>query len=217
MRIFISKDQHEVSELLEFTSKHGYSLDCHSFLHFEAVDSNCTTEFDVIFFSSPRAVQFYLDNNFIPSKSLVACIGSSTEQSLLERQVQVDFVGTSSDPKQVSVDLKKWLGDKRILIPHSNKSKFTITSSLDTTQVIKCLVYTTVITAAQVDQSDIYIFSSPSNVEGFLKDNHLDNKKVVIAYGTTTQQYLKENGISSIVPKESTLGSIIELIQSIEQ
>lgn len=212
-KIFISKPEHEVQELNDFCNSIHYELIAHSFLSFEPVTFSLpTSNFEVIFFGSKRAVQFFFQQHSIPSKVLIACVGETTAKELLKYKYKVDFIGVNSgDIQQTTLDFKKWLNGKKVLFALTEDSKKSFTKVLNEGQFVEAIVYKTLISSSIIPECRIYIFSSPSNAEGFLKLNELPENSIVIAWGTTTEDYLEQRGIR--VTKTLKTASIAEIMK----
>lgn len=75
-------------------------------------------------------------------------------------------------------------------------------------------VYKTSIQSKQVEDSDIYVFSSPSNVEGFFMENQLRNDSKVIAWGESTQITLKDQTNHPVYTLANS--SEIELLKTLD-
>lgn len=210
-RLFISKNTSEIKALVDFLVDRNETIVNHSFLSFEPIDFEAQSQFDVIFFSSPRAVIFYKAKQDIPKDTLIACTGIKTAELLKAMGYQIDFIGEKSgDINTVAQSFKTWAGDKKVLFPISSISLKSISSVLNAEQVIELEVYKTSIQAKEIETCETYVFTSPSNVEGFLLKNSIPPKATVIAWGSSTETKLLEAG----VPVNHTLGqsSISELI-----
>lgn len=196
-RIFISKNEDEVQELAQRLSKNKHELIAHSFLRFKQVEFSIEQDFDILFFSSPRAVKFYLSRCEIPQNKLVACTGSGTKKVLEAMGITVSFSGKESGKiSAVAKEFKAWCGEKTVLFPVSNISKKTISSLFPKEQKAEVVVYETHITGCKIDDCDTYVFSSPSNVRGFLLENTLPDDVKVISWGESTSEELRRVGIS---------------------
>src|SRR5690606_17745061 len=71
-------------------------------------------------------------------------------------------------------------------------------------------VYETKINAATVEECDLYVFTSPSNIKGFLLNNPLPSKPT-ISWGETTSKVLMQQGFE--IFKELDISSIDNLIE----
>ena len=60
--VFISKDLHEVKLLKEKLEIKKIKLDASSLIRFKPIEFNIDKDFDVVFFSSSRAVYYFLSH-----------------------------------------------------------------------------------------------------------------------------------------------------------
>jgi len=203
-RVFISRDSSDVQALKMFCEEHQISLIAKSLLSFSAAQSPVIPDTDVIFFSSIRAAQFFLEvfQGDLRSKQL-ACIGQKTAEAILEKcNLKMDFIGSrAAEPKQVAIEFAVWLAGRKVLVPHSNLSQKTIVANLPIEQVETVEVYKTLLIPTTIEPCDSYIFSSPSNVDAFFLKNTLAAKQHIIAWGETTAKSLHEKGIQPIILK----------------
>ena len=213
--IFISKNASEVYVLKEFCEANEFDLLSESLIDFTAVEFKIDFDFDVIFFSSPRSITFFLSKYSIPEHAEIACVGQKSKQLLESMGYQVGFSDYSSDPKEVATNFKSWLGDCFVLFPISTKSLHSITAQLPTSQFEEVEIYETTLTSKQIPVQDVYVFSSPSNVESFFQENEIPENARVIAWGTSTEQALIQKNSSSIVMKEPSITHLISLLKEL--
>ena len=211
-RIFISKNESEVQELKAHYQKQNYTLIAHSFLQFEQVDFTIQHNYDVLFFSSPRSVLFFKARYELQSNKLVACTGSKTKQLLESLGVVVSFSGVNTSKiNAVAEDFKSWLGDNNVLFPLSDISKKTISSLIDDAQKQEIIVYKTEIQPKKIALCDTYIFTSPSNVKGFLIANEIPTNGELISWGESTSAELRKYGVNELSElKNSSLSELYE-------
>ncbi len=192
--LFISKSSQEVKDLDQLLKEQGIVLIAHSFLEFERVYTTIPRAYDVIFFSSPRSAVFYLGQHPLPVSIPVACAGEKTAKVVREMGRRVDFTG-EGPISEVATDFFEWCGDRHVLFPVSNRSLKTISSRFPEDQKTELTVYRTIIAGKEISPCDGYVFTSPSNAEGFLMNNVLPEGVAVIAWGESTASYLKSQGI----------------------
>lgn len=208
-RLFISK---QASELDPYRSElDHFSIEAHSFLSFESVAFDIRHPYEVIFFGSPRTVIFFKAQASISTNSAIACIGNKTAELLREMGHRVDFVGEKSgNPTHVGEAFRFWLGKRRVLFPLSDRSLKSISAFIEPAHKEEVVAYKTVVTSQEISPCDIYVFTSPTNVEGFLEHNIVPEYARVIAWGKSTETAL----ISRAVPVEFCLktSSFEELI-----
>lgn len=214
--LFISKNPGEVTQLQYFTDQNDIHLTAYSFLEFRQVDFKLPTHFDVIFFGSPRAVVFFQSRYAIPSDTEIACVGGKTASLLKSMGHKLAFNGEGKGSiSEVANEFRLWLGSRVVLFPVSSKSLGTISKGLSERQAIQVVCYETVIREKELDQKfDTYVFTSPSNVEGFFKANSIPESANVIAWGESTAGALEEYNIQKVEtleePSKDALISIIK-------
>lgn len=181
---------------LSFFHERQIEVFAHSFLQFEAIPFEQSKPYEVIFFGSPRAVFFFLEQEIIPEGVLIGCIGKITAESLVEKGYVPHFVGSvSGDPSEVAQNFKVFAGNRKVLFPQSTSSNRSVSSVFESNQRMEISIYTTKVYPKQIENCDHYVFTSPSNVEGFLLQNSIPNTAVIIAWGKTTEASLLENNI----------------------
>lgn len=214
--LFISKDYNEVESLASYLSQKKITLIAQSFLHFEPVPFTVEKPFDIIFFSSPRSVLFFSLLHKIPENTLIACPGNKTAELLSNLGYTVSFIGEKSGNINETINaFKKWCGNKKVLFPSSDKSLQSFSSQLPDNQKEIITVYETRIVSKPLEYCDIYVFTSPSNVEGFLNLNEIPDHAKVYSWGESTTAYLKQHGI--IVTETLENSSIEDLIKVLKK
>ncbi|MDG1147082.1 MAG: uroporphyrinogen-III synthase [Crocinitomicaceae bacterium] len=211
-RLFISKNSTDTNNLSAFLSPQNTALISHSFLQFEGLNFKIDTNYDVIFFTSPRSVLFFKATLDIPRHVKIACTGSKTAELLEKMGYKVEFKGEQSgDIHHVADAFKIWAKNRTVLFPMSDISLRTVSSQLDSDSVVEVVVYKTIIKGFKIAPCDIYIFTSPSNVAGFLMENEVPTQAKIIAWGASTQEALTQKGFKvNYTLKESSIESLIE-------
>lgn len=202
-RIFISKNASEVDPFRSQFDALGFVVESHSFLSFLPVEFEVTRGFDVIFFGSPRAVIFFMEGSSIPEGVEIACIGEKTAELLESLGCIVSFRGErSGEPGVVAEAFKAWLGSRtsaplspRVLFPVSDRSLKTVSRLIDEDQKEEVVVYSTEVVGKLVGVSDVYVFTSPSNVDGFFIDNVIPKSAEVVAWGKSSEAALVLKGV----------------------
>jgi uroporphyrinogen-III synthase len=213
--IFISKNLQDTEALQLFCEENGLSLTAESLLRFNPREFRVEQEFDVVFFSSPRSLTFFLSKHSLSPTDSIACTGVKTKNVAESFGLKVDFFGTSSNPVEVAQQFKEWLGSRRVLFPLSNISKKTISSVISENHKEEVVVYETEFIDKKIGAHDMYVFSSPSNAEAFLiSGNEIGNAEVV-SWGTSTKKALDKKGVRSHVMNEPTLECLIETIKEL--
>ena len=203
-RIFISKNASEIDPVRSQFAELGYSVESHSFLTFSLVEFEIVHPYDVIFFGSPRAVIFFKSGESIPKGVEIGCIGDKTAELLESMGYTVSFRGKKSgEPGVVAEEFKVWLGGRRasaslsprVLFPVSDRSLKTVAGVVAESQKEEVVVYSTTVKGKLVEVSDVYVFTSPSNVEGFFLDNVIPEGSKVVAWGKSCEGALGSKGV----------------------
>lgn len=218
MTVFISKNENDLGDIPEFLNSKDTQGHFDSLIDFESLDFDIELSFDVIFFPSIRAAQFLIESNKVNlSDHVLACSGSQTNQRLNELGYQCEFVGQNAgDPMQVSKDFSEWLGSRKVLVPHSNLSTLSISTHIPKNQLSAVEVYRTILSETVVTPCDIYVFSSPSNIQSFFSCNELKKGRKVIVWGQSSLNSLEAYGhVADHVLKEGTLSELKDTLKEI--
>ena len=215
-KLFISKNINEIEQLINFAKEKDIELIAHSFLQFEAIPFNIKSSYDAIFFGSPRAVDFFLEQEKLDSSVFIGCVGEITAQSLQDKGYTPHFIGKSAgDTSKIGLEFKEVVQDKKVLFPQSSISHRSIASLFTPYQIEEISIYKTATYPKSVPICDYYIFTSPSNVEGFLIENQFPLDAKIIAWGKTTCNYLLEkNQKVEHTLINSTVDELIEYCKS---
>jgi uroporphyrinogen-III synthase len=218
MTIFISKDEQDLGIIPRFLEDKDIKGVYSSLIHFEKVFFQIPSDFEVIFFPSARSAQFMIDSKEINLNSYVlACSGPQTNERLIDLGYHCAFIGANAgSPDQVSKDFGEWLGDRKVFIPHSNRSVLSMIVHIPNHQVVSKVVYNTILSDAIIDSSDLYVFSSPSNIHSFFKKNRFKKDSLVIVWGQTSARCLNEyNCKADFILQDGTLQELHRLIYEI--
>lgn len=216
--ILITKPLAEVPLLATFCIENDILLMADSFIRFEPVKAEIPGKMETIFFGSRRAAEFFLQQSEIPANCKVACIGETTKKHIENLEIQVDFCGSQAgNPALVAEELKQWLGNRKLFIALSEQSNRSMSKVLPASQVQEMIVYQTISAPKTIHQTpDVFAFTSPSNLTGFLVENQLPSKSQIIAWGTTTQKALNALQITpDFVLKQSTEQELITILADI--
>jgi hypothetical protein len=65
-------------------------------ISFVGLDFKVEESFDVVFFSSPRSVQFFLEKHKLSGQILIGCVGSATADELAKWGLKAAFIGSNA-------------------------------------------------------------------------------------------------------------------------
>jgi len=196
-RLFISKNLGVQDELYEWCEENQVQLTAISQISFQGTKFVLKDSFDVVFFSSERAAHYFFEGiNKIESSWKYACIGQVTANKLEKYNVKCEFVGEEAgNPEKVAEQFKEWVGERKVCFPRSNVSLKSMQNVLTQDQVIDLEVYQTIPSPSVIEPQDIYVFTSPSNVNAFLQTNQIPEKSQRIAWGKSTEKAIIENNL----------------------
>ncbi len=216
MHVFYSRNADQAVALAKFCAERNIQLTAQSLIAFEALDFSLPEKsFDVVFFTSPRAVDYFLDKAQIKSNVSIACIGESTKLHLQKLGYIVHFFGSNGGhPDLVSEEFQRWAGESIVLFPISNLSNKSIQRKLKAAQILEVVVYQTIeLSLLAPDAYDVLIFSSPSNARAYLACNTISESQQVAAFGQTTHHFLAEKGITSTILETPSEHAVIEYLK----
>lgn len=196
--LFISKKV-SYQPLLDFLNEQGVEVLDKPMISFKSKEFRCPKpeDYEIVFFSSPRSVDYFLDQCSISEDTLIASIGRATSEKLLKRSIPINFEGVNSgNPVDVSKEFSLFVGGKKVLFPQSSRSNRTMQSSLPQEQVLDLVTYQTNLDSFElVKMPEIIVFTSPSNAQAFIMKNAISNDQKIIAWGKTTERFLIKNRI----------------------
>ncbi len=216
MRLFVSKKTTHPT-FLKFIAQQDIELIDQPMINFKTVDFETPKQdYDVVFFTSPRSAQFFLEHHDVPQKVNIATIGAATTKFLESKGYEVSFTGVNSgEPNDVAKEFKSFVQDKKVLFPQSNHSHQSMQKALNKEQIVNLIVYKTVLQPVQLlEQPTVLVFTSPTNVRSFIKKNTIVSTQKIIAWGKTTEGYLNQLGIKvHFTLKHASFEELTEVLQ----
>lgn len=194
-RIFISKDTQDLHEGLLALHQSGV-LEAQSLIEFSAIPFVCPPAHEILFIASIRAADFFFKQ--CQTNAQIACAGLETAKKVAEHyQKEVHFIAQQSDQPQLEAQkFNAWRKGRSVCFPSSQLSIGTYAALIPESEKIILPVYTTAFKNLHIEEKDIYVFSSPSNVLAFLAHNTLSAHAKVVAWGSSTAQELAKKQIS---------------------
>ncbi len=196
--LFISKKVF-YQPLLDFLSDRKIELVDTPMIRFVGESFQCpkASDYDIVFFSSPRSVEFFLNHCKIEKDKMVASIGLATSEVLKSKNVPIHFQAENSGkPIEVSKSFSQFVKDQKVLFPQSNRSNRSMQQSLSKDQVLDLVIYNTDLDPKKLSEiPEIIVLTSPSNAKAFLLDNLVSDNQKVVAWGKTTEHYLRKEKI----------------------
>ena len=204
--VFISRDISEQSYFRKALEKHDITIEARSLIRTVPVitklDSYILKHVDWIFFSSKNAVEYFFQlGPLLPKDVKFGVMGSGSEEMLRKKGCFTDFVGEGIDSADIGKEFAKLTKGTTVLFPGAEGSLRSIQQSLPKdTKIIDLPVYETVADEEiEVSTADVLVFTSPSNVDAYFRDNLLDPYQKVIAIGKSTGKKLEEMGVNNYI------------------
>ena len=169
------------------------------------LDSFILKRADWIFFNSKNAIEhFFKLEPLILKKTKIAVLGRGSEETLRKFNRKADFTGDhlGINTEGIGAEFAKLVAGQTVLFPRAEGSLQTIRKALtEDTKVIDMPIYETVI-EEEVDKSnaDVLVFTSPSNVEAYFRENLVDPGQKIICIGNSTAKAIEEMGLKYTLP-----------------
>jgi len=199
--VFITRDISEKDYFFRALHVFGCKVSGSSLIQTESVSFEDTPACDWIFFSSKNAVKYFFEQTpDMPPNIKFGVTGHATAMQLRKYDFIESFCGTSSDMELTGKQFAELANGKTILFPQAEDSLQTIQKQLSAaTACINLTVYkTSPVTDEEIPQSDVIVFTSPSNVAAFFAGKNIPSFKKVIAIGKSTEKKLREYGVTEV-------------------
>lgn len=205
-RILITRNLSPDSVFFSWAEQHQIDILHQPFIKFEAVTGLQIPDTEWIFFSSPAGAKLYFENYEVRANH-VAALSSGTAKEIKKHGLVPDFTGSADkDPVEIGEAFFSLL-DRRetVLFPLSNISKKSVSSLSDNARITELITYKTSLDPKHIAEApDAIVFTSPSNVLGFLVNNEISPSTKIIAIGKTTEKQLRGLGFNEIYVPTST-------------
>lgn len=215
MKIFITREVKDNSPLMNLKDK--VDIVGQSLLRITPVPFHILPKSDWVFFYSANGVRHLVEgvfNHNVYLNSLkIGVMGDGTAKVLEELTGQkADFIG--SGKSEDAVAFYKDLSETILFIKGKNSLE-SVERQLDPTKVEELIVYDNVInTEVEIPEADIYIMTSPLNVEAYMTNAFCKFNTKIIAIGETTNAKLVEKGfLQASVPNTPTEEAIVSLLK----
>ena len=219
--IFISRKLKDLTLLNDWCKKNSWNLSAKPLIEFHPIDFNDEDDFEIIYFSSTRAVAFYL-NRVSPSSLIgkkISCSGVFTCESIKKYGLNVDyFLKNPGDIDKSVLDFQNWIGRNKVLFPCSNISLKSVLNGLAQSQIKILETYKTISSPTRINSHDVYVFSSPSNVNSFFENNQIKKDSIIVSWGNSTKKRLADIGyISNYTLTNSTVEELVSYLDTINR
>ncbi len=196
--VFITRNLKTDDYFHRILEHHGFTVEGKSLIEMKPTPVRSIPVTDWIFFSSKHAVKFFFLQKPDIGNQKFGCIGKATAEAIRKYGRRADFIGYSTDTKMTGKQFASRVGDGTVLFPMAKESMRSVQNGfVKREQTIDLVVYETLKTDVQIQTSvfDVFLFTSPSNVEAFFEKNKLTSSHKVIAMGEATAAALKKHGV----------------------
>lgn len=196
-KVFITRDLKEKDFLYRSLKGIGFEIEGKSLIEFKPIPIKEIPECNWIFFSSKHAVKFFFNQKPAIGKVKIGCVGKATSDELRKHGLRADFIGQSTDTKLIGKQFASIAGNSKVLFPIAKESMMSIQNQLAKKEnVFNIPVYATIKHSVEVNSdTDIFIFTSPSNVDAFYEKNKLQTQQLAVAMGEATKNALIKKGV----------------------
>ncbi|MCE3258495.1 MAG: hydroxymethylbilane synthase [Bacteroidetes bacterium] len=214
-KVFVTKSFREHDYLPKALGRLGFEIEGKSLIEFREIKIKELPKTDWIFFSSKHAVKYFFSQKPAIEKVKFGCVGTSTSAELRAHGHRADFIGQSTDTKLVGKQFAAKVGSSKVLFPIAKDSLQSIQWQMPKRDnVINLNVYATLKQSVEVNpETEIVVFTSPSNVEAYFEKNKWQSHQKAVAMGDATASALNKLKIKDAV-KPITFDDL-GLVQSI--
>jgi hydroxymethylbilane synthase len=172
LSVFISRDEKKNDFFKRCLESNGYKVHTQSLIEIKQIPMRKFVKTDWVFFSSKNAVRYFFEQKPDVKGAKFGAVGKSTAEEIRKFGKRADFIGNSDDTRMVGKKFSALVGSKTVLFPQAKKSLRTIQLQLPKQENIKdVVVYETIKSVGNwqsaVGNAQIFVFTSPSNVEAF--------------------------------------------------
>jgi hydroxymethylbilane synthase len=202
--VFISRELDQHSFFKRAMQHYGYTLHAQSLLSFSPVafDPNSMATAHWLFFSSPKAVAFFLEQMpaDLPIPRLAA-IGQATADAMKPYKRIAEFVGIGGDMQTIALQFAEIAYGQNVIFPQATNSLQTVQVALqEMVNAQTLIVYqNNPVQTLNIPICDILVFTSPANAKNYYQHYQALPQQKVIAIGTTTAKALADLGIKDCV------------------
>ena len=194
--VLITRDIKKNDFFQRVLSSNGYKVHGISLIEIKKVPIKNVPKTDWVFFSSKHAVRHFLEQQPSVEGVKFGAVGKETAAELRKFNKRADFIGYSTDTKLTGKQFAAVVQSATVLFPLAKGSMRSIQQQFKDKQVTDIVVYETIKRdPANLPQTDIVVFTSPSNVDAFFEKNKISPEQKVVAMGQATGNALERKGI----------------------
>lgn len=196
-KVFVTKTFRDTDLLQRSLKKLGFDVEGKSLIEFKEIRIEILPASEWIFFSSKHAVKYFFRQKPAVGKVKYGCISKQTAAELRQFGLRADFIGQSTDTKLIGKQFSSVAGNAKVLFPIAKESMQSIQHQLTKKEnVINLPVYETLKHSQIIDKNtNIIVFTSPSNVDAFFEKNKWEAHYKAVGMGDATENALGRKGV----------------------
>ena len=216
-KVFITRNLRETDYLNRALKGLNYNVEGKSLIEFKQITIKELPKTDWIFFSSKHSVKYFFNQKPKIENVKMACVGKSTADELRTHGHRAQFIGQSTDTKLVGKQFASLVGSGKVLFPIARESMQSIQWQFPKREnAINLVVYATLKHSLELPHdTDIIVFTSPSNVEAFFEKNKFTANQKAVAMGEATENALKKKKVNTASIVKPTTFDDLGLFKSV--
>ncbi len=193
-KVFVTKTFRENDYLPRALKGLGFDVVGKSLIEFRQIKFKEFAKTEWVFFSSKHAVQYFFSQKPEVKGMKFGCVGASTSAELRAHGHRADFIGQNADTKLVGKQFAAKVGSSKVLFPIAKDSLQSIQWQMPKRDnVINLNVYVTMKHSEEIDpETQIVVFTSPSNVQAYFEKNKWIPGQKAVAMGDATAAALNK-------------------------
>lgn len=215
--VFISRDIRKHDFFRDCLTANQYKVFAQSLIEIKQVPIRKYKKCDWIFFSSKNAVKHFFEQTPDVEGMKLGAVGKITADEIRKYGKRAEFIGSADNTRMTGKKFSALVGNKTVLFPQAKESMKTIQLQLPKREnVIDLIVYETIKIPSiryQVSSIDIFVFTSPSNVQAYFEKNTINANQKVVVMGNATANALKNYNIKA--NKQATSFDDLGLVQAV--
>lgn len=198
-KVFVTKTFRDKDYLPKALGRLGFTIEAKSLIEFKEVKIETMPAGEWVFFSSKHAVKFFFKQKPAMGKVKFGCISKQTAAELRQFGHRADFIGQSTDTKLIGKQFSAVAGNAKVVFPIAKESMLSVQQQLTKKEnAINLPVYQTIKHPVLIaTDTNIVVFTSPSNVEAFFEKNKWQAHYKAVAMGDATEKALLRKGVKN--------------------
>jgi hydroxymethylbilane synthase len=220
--VFISRNIDRNGYLGNKIFKNAINLLDYPLITIVAIDSDrkiILPQAEWVYFSSANAVKYFFELCLIETKFQYGCIGEATAAALFKYNIEPNYIGENGNLESSAKQFANLVLNKKVIFPQSDISLQTVQNYLQEGAAINLVLYKTIfLENVESINTDVLVFTSPSNVNSYFIKNGIFEKQQFVAIGKSTANALQKLGQKCSITENTSEESIwkaILLLQSI--